>query len=137
MGSFNNDARKVRNPRLPLPKRAVALRSCLSKCSWAVCGGPYSRVLKHFGTLVGADLQKSAQEHHLLAALDKLEITRNRILSLRFAYERKRIRQKMCGNRVPNTAEWTALQEAFESVRHSENVIPRLLPSAPSNPSVP
>lgn len=123
-GSFNNFARKVRNVDLPLPVRASALRSCISRYNWSVCGASYSRSLKHLSELVGADLQKSAQEHHLLAVLNRLEVARNRILALKFAYERKRIRQKMRGERVPNIPEWLALQEGFGAVRRSENVAP-------------
>lgn len=126
-GSFNNHARRVRNANLPLPIRAVALRSCISKCSWVVCGAPYSRSLKHLGIMVGADLQKSANEKQLLAVLNKIEITRNQILALESGFERRRIRQKMRGRRTPKLAEIVALQEATEAIRRKENMIPSFL----------
>jgi hypothetical protein len=88
----------------------------------------YTATLKHLSLWVGADIQRSAQVEHLLAVLNKLEIARNKILFLRFAFERKRLRQKLRGRRTPATSDVHRLHQAVADVMRSDGLIPPLDP---------
>lgn len=123
-GSFNNYARRVRTVDLPIAARAGALRSCIRVFCENVPQRPYISVVRQMGRLVGTDLAHSAEERHLLDALSRLERVRQQILELRRAFERRRIRQKLRGRRVPDQAEERVFQEAILRLCRAAEILP-------------
>jgi hypothetical protein len=111
--SFNCNARKVRNPRLPIGYRKSALVSC-SAAVW-----PHVSFLKRvawieirFGFTFGVESETSPTEQQMLDAVSNLEVERNLWMERLRRYERKRIREKMRGKRKPPRADIHALYDA-------------------------
>jgi hypothetical protein len=123
-GSFNNYARKVRNVQLSMGIRSSALHSCVQQFCGSISECPYIVTLARLRQLVESDLRHSAEEAHLLAALQRIELARNQILELMRAFERKRIRQKYRGRRFPSKAEQLALSEAITAIRKASDLLP-------------
>ena len=124
-GSFNYYARKVRNSNLPLSVRASALNSCVREFSAILPGRPYLFTLKRLSQFAGIDqIRQTVEVEHLLSSLQRIESVRNQILELNRAFERKRIRQKCRGRRVPSKAERMVLSEAITAVRGAADMLP-------------
>ena|SRR5438105_9581756 len=112
--SFNNHAKRVLNPQLPLPARRSALRSCIQR---------FTRLSKESYKGVTARYEarfhctgKHSTEDQLLKALSAMVAERNLILENLRAFERKRIREKMSGRRTLSNTEQKDLHEIASSV---------------------
>ncbi len=123
-GSFNNHARKVRNSKLPMGRRAFNLRSAILQYCYFAGEPSHSGMVEHLSNLVGGDLARSATESQLLDALNRLELARNRILEIRRAYDIKRIRAKLNGRRVPSNIEGENLAKAIEAAKQNAGMLP-------------
>jgi len=107
--SFNGSARHVRNPALPLPLRAMALRSCVMRLC-RLTGERYTHALARYADTLGIDLT-NVTEQELLTALARIESERNQILEQVRAFERKRVREKLRGKRRLGKADVVAFRE--------------------------
>ena len=106
--SFNWYARKVRNATLGPGVRRSAFYSCLLRLSWMTHERFHETIARydaqfHFHA-------RRTTEAPLLAALTAMERERNGILEKLRAFERKRMRAKMRGNRRLSAAEAQALR---------------------------
>lgn len=96
--SFNYHARKIRNSQLPLTKRRSRLSSCIMHLSW-LTNRHFQEVRQSYVRNYSLDSPEGPTESQLLAALDAIEVERNLYLEKLRAFERKRIREKMKGQR--------------------------------------
>lgn len=108
--SFNWYARKVRNLALPLPVRAVTLRSCVVRLC-RLSGERYTQALTRYRDELGIDLT-NATEQELVTALARIESERNQILEKMRAFERQRVREKRQGKRRLAKADLIAFQRS-------------------------
>jgi hypothetical protein len=106
--SFNNYARKVRNPRLDLPVRRSALASCILRLAW-LTKRSYLATRAPFAARYNLDRPRQPDEEELLEALVAIERERNRFLERVRAFERRRIREKLRGRRHPRPADIAAI----------------------------
>lgn len=106
---FNWYARKARRPEIPLHIRRCALRSCIRRLS-LLTGERYTQAVARYDTRFNFNPRKST-ERELLAALAAVESERNQILERVRAFERRRIREKMRGNRNLSEAHRRAWSE--------------------------
>ena len=101
--SFNWSARRVRSLNLPVWNRLAALRSCIRLFA-ALTETRYTVMLENldqqfaFNRYRGTELPPPTDQQ-LLVVLATIERERNRHLEKRRAFERKRIRSKMRGDR--------------------------------------
>lgn len=109
--SFGYHARRVRDPDRPPWRRLSSLRACVSSYC-RLTGAGYRRMLAYL------DLEHSEQiprdppsDEFLRRTLDQVERERARYLERLRAFERRRIRAKLRGNRQLSTAERTLLRE--------------------------
>jgi hypothetical protein len=91
--------------------RRSAFYSCIARYCW-LTRQPYHETRAAFNTQFGLDHSKPPAEQNLLDALATLEIARHRFLEQVRVFERKRIRQKLRGQRKPKAAEIQALYRA-------------------------
>jgi hypothetical protein len=106
--SFNGSARQARNPALPLPVRARALRSCVMRLC-RLTGERYTHALARYGDALGSDLY-SLTEQELASALARITNERNQILEKVRAFERRRVLEKRRGKRRWAKADAAAYQ---------------------------
>ena len=103
--SFNHYARKVHDPTRPLGQRRSALGSCLLRLGW-LTGQKYSAMCRHFQINFSAEVMT---DQILRQKILEIELARNQFLHQLQAYERKRIREKMRGQRHPRQRDIKAL----------------------------
>jgi hypothetical protein len=106
--SFNSSARQARNAALPLPVRAMALRSCVMRLC-RLTGERYTHALTRYGDTLGIDLYR-ATEQEIATALACIEGERNRTLELMRAFEQRRVLEKRRGKRRWAKADAAAYQ---------------------------
>src|SRR5687767_8427720 len=127
MGKFNAQARRVRNIRLPIPVRVMALHGCIgsycdltrqkfqatrerfSAAYWITKTPPPTMVglrVRHVRTEFE---QPDAQSWFLLQAIDALQRERHDFLHKLRRFERRRIREKFRGRSQSARAEVDAL----------------------------
>ncbi len=106
--SFHWYARKVRNPRLPIWTRRAAFYSCVLRYCW-LTQQPYLQIRGAFTSQFALNGDRAPSEQRLLDALAALERARRQFLERLRAFERKRIRQKLRGQRCPQPADIQAL----------------------------
>ena len=112
--SFNYYARRARNRRLDLRRRRCALNSCLLRLAW-LTRERYSITRAHFAERFSLDTPPQFSEDQLLDALAAVEVERNRVLERLRAFDRKRLRAKLRGQRQMSAAESAALREILAS----------------------
>ena len=103
-GSFNNYARKVRDPQQPLARRYCALISCVRLLA-ELTGRKFGQTRSGYAARFGFGGLYPATQAQMLGALTAMERDRNLYLAALRAFERKRIRQKMRGQRHPRKAD--------------------------------
>jgi hypothetical protein len=108
--SFNSSARRARNPGLPLPVRAMALRSCVMRLC-RLTGERYTHALARYANALGIDLYR-ATEQEIVTALAYIESERHRTLELMHAFERRRVREKQQGKHRLAKADLIAFQRS-------------------------
>src|SRR5215218_3270280 len=101
--SFNNDAKWVLNPQLPMSARRYALRSCFQRFT-RLAGESYGGVTARYEARFRCTGKHSTEEQ-LLNALAALTAERNLILEYMRAFELRRIRSKAKGRRTLSKAE--------------------------------
>jgi hypothetical protein len=106
--SFNWHARKVRDPRRSIAIQRSALGSCILSLRW-LTGKRIPASLGRFAPLVGKGPNHPVTEQQLKDAVAVLERQRNHFLECLRAFERKRLRDKFRGKRVPSKADWQLL----------------------------
>lgn len=113
--SFNYYARKVRDPLQPLSHRKSALSSCILRLGW-LTGKRYLQVRACYASRYSLDQPDKLTEAQLVAALAAMERDRNSYLEHLRAFEKKRIREKMRGQRHPRKADTERLKASVEGV---------------------
>ena len=121
--SFNNSARRVRNPELSLKERDSALRSCLALMV-GIVGERHSGLRAAYMPWI----PEAPTNQQLMNAMSSLEIARNRHLEKLRAFERKRIREKMRGRRQPRRKDLDELRR-IETPSAPELPAPRKTPA--------
>lgn len=107
--SFDHYARKVRDADRPPWARLCSLRGCVSSYCW-LSRQPYRATLERLGLAWTPDVRREPpSDAFLRATMDALERERNRCLDELRAFERRRIRAKLRGNRQLSRAEREAL----------------------------
>ena len=102
--SFNNNARKVRNPALPMHTRWWALHSCISELSFYI--------LPRFSELQAKYMpwpDKNPPEAELLASLAEVERRHKAYLARQLALQMQRREEKKRGQRHPRKADVEAV----------------------------
>lgn len=123
-GSLNYHARRVRDTRSILGYRKSALFSCMRIFTSDIREPSREITIANLSYLVGANLKDTTDESHYLEALLRMEKVHNQILELKRAYERKRIRLKFRGKRIPTKAENQELSDAIMAVRLAAGMYP-------------
>ncbi|TYQ30877.1 hypothetical protein [Pseudanabaena sp. UWO310] len=101
MSSFHTHARIVRRSDLPFHYRRSAFRSCIQLYHWLIkqkFQTTYLRYSKHFGF----DESTGNCNESLNRAMDALETERNLFLEKLRLFDKKRIREKIGGRRLPS-----------------------------------
>jgi hypothetical protein len=103
---FNQDARLVRDGRLPPWRRFAALRECVRSFCWCT-GLHFQETMERFGVPMATRTppRPPPDDDFLLGAINALEKERNVFLERQRAFARSRIRAKMRGNRQLSKAE--------------------------------
>lgn len=111
--SFNNDARRVRNPKLLMSARRYALRSCLQRFT-RLSNESYKGVTARYEARFRC-MGKHSTEEQLLNALSALVPERNSVLENLREFERRRTLEKARGRRTLSRAEQKDLVEVTSS----------------------
>jgi hypothetical protein len=120
--SFNNFARKVRDPLLPLSHRKSALGSCILRLGW-LTGRKYQQVRACYASQYSLDQPAEPTEAQLVAAMAAIERDRNAYLEQLRAFDIKRIRQKMRGQRHPRKADMEHLEAFVEAMEKQAKAV--------------
>lgn len=106
--SFNEYARKVRDPRRLPSIRRGALGSCIRHLT-SLTRRSYRATCSRIAARFNLDSLNQLNEQQWLDAVAAIEVERNRFLERLRAFERKRVREKLRGRRFPRPADITSL----------------------------
>ncbi|MBV9788371.1 MAG: hypothetical protein JOZ51_09370 [Chloroflexi bacterium] len=106
--SFHWYARKSRNPQLTIFTRRAAFYSCISSYCW-LTEQSFTHVRATFIDRFTLEGDRAPSEQQLAAALAALEVERHLFLERLRVFDRRRIRQKLRGQRRPRSADVQAL----------------------------
>ncbi|HEX6908954.1 MAG TPA: hypothetical protein VF142_01085 [Longimicrobium sp.] len=120
--SFDQHARKVRDPNRSPWRRLSSLRGCVSRFC-RLTRLPYRDTLEGLGLAWSPVPRDPPTDDVLRRTLDGLERARNRYLSALRGWETRRVRAKLRGGRRLSRAEADALAELRQ----------RILPGAPGD----
>src|SRR5690242_251213 len=112
--SFNNYARKVLNPQLPLLERRSALKSCFQRFT-RLSGERYTAVTTRYEARFHCTGRHSTEDG-IVKALTTLAAERNLILEKLRDFERKRMAEKRSGRRTLSRSEKKELKEVGSHV---------------------
>jgi len=121
MSTFCNRARKVVHTQVPLGKRRGALDSCIRRFATLVCWQSgwswweWHDIRKRLNEHFGFDEEPSSAER-LVAAVQALEVERNRLLQVQNALLKRRVARKARGERNVSRAEGAAAWERWQQV---------------------
>lgn len=122
--SFNYYARRVRDGGRSPWMRLSSIRACVSSYCW-LTGAGYRRMLEHLQLDHSHAIPRDPPtDEFLRRTLDHVERERSAYLERLRAFERKRIRAKVRGNRQLSSAERARLREMRDGVGLSREAPP-------------
>ena len=111
--SFNNYANSVRNSSFSMNKRRSSLKQCIRLFSY-LTNSSYNGICGKCDEIAGVFSSAQTDDLNLHLILNKLIRSRNKYLEKLYAIERKRIRQKLRGQRHMNKADIEFLKNGQE-----------------------
>ncbi|WP_103670051.1 hypothetical protein [Pseudanabaena sp. BC1403] len=115
MSSFHTHARIVRRNDLPFHYRRSAFRSCIQVYRWLI-RQKFQVTYLRYSKFFGFDENISESNERLNKAIDALETERNLFLEQLRLFDKKRIKEKVGGRRLPSNIEVDLLYKNMKFV---------------------
>ena len=100
--------------------RRSALASCILLMAW-LSGKSYLQMRSCYAAKYNLDRPNTPSPAQLIAPIAEIERDRNQYLEIQRAYDRKRLRQKLRGQRQPRKADSEILTRAKQAIGAKTN----------------